>query len=139
MKKFLIFLLSVFLLSGCVKKVKDPNFTVEDSGIYDSLEVVSEAKRVKDDGFTEIEVIFKNYTDSNEKVAYKVDWFDKDGFIVDTIMSKWKVVEVEANRNMVIHAISPSVRATEYKIRMQFPSEDDEFRNNPAQFEYQGK
>ena len=139
MKKFLIFLLSVFLLSGCVKKVKDPNFTVEDSGIYDSLEVVSEAKRVKDDGFTEIEVIFKNYTDSNEKIAYKIDWFDKDGFSVDTIMSKWKVIEVEAKRNMVIHAISPSVRATEYKIRMQFPSEDDEFRNNPAQFEYQGK
>ena len=139
MKKFFIFLLSVFLLAGCVKKVKDPNFSVEDSGIYDSLEVVSEAKRIKDDGLTEIEVIFKNYTDSNEKIAYKVDWFDKDGFSIDTIMSKWKVIEVEANRNMVIHAISPSIKATEYKIRMQFPSEDDEFRNNPVQFEYQGK
>ena len=139
MKKFLIFFLSIFLLSGCVKKVKDPNFSVEDSEIYDSLEVVSEAKRIKDDGLTEIEVIFKNYTDSNEKIAYKVDWFDKDGFSIDTIMSKWKVIEVEAKRNMIIHAISPSIKATEYKIRMQYPSEDDEFRNNSAQYEYQGK
>ena len=138
MRKFLVFLLSVFLLAGCVKKVKDPNFAV-DSGIYDSLEVVSEVKRTKDDGFTEIEVIFNNYTSSNEKIAYKVDWFDKDGFIVDTIMSKWKVVEVEAKRNLVIRAVSPSIKAVDYKIRMQFPSDDDEFRNNSAQFEYQGK
>ena len=74
MKKFLIFLLSVFLLSGCVKKVKDPNFTVEDSGIYDTLEFVDMVKRTKEDGFLEIQAVFKNYTNSNETVAYKVDY-----------------------------------------------------------------
>lgn len=139
MKKFLIFLLSVFLLSGCVKKVKDPNFTVEDSGIYDTLEFVDMVKRTKEDGFLEIQAVFKNYTNSNKTVAYKVDWYDNDGFLIDTIMSKWKVVEVEAKRNFVLKAVAPSIKAVDYKIRMQFPSDDDEFRNNPAQYEYQGK
>ena len=48
MKKFLIFFLSIFLLSGCVKKVKDPAFTVEDSGIYDTLEFVLEGESVEE-------------------------------------------------------------------------------------------
>lgn len=139
MKNLLLVLFCLVAFSGCVSKVKDPNFIVEDSDIYDTLEFVNMAKRTKDDGLTEIQAVFKNYTKSNEKFAYRVDWFDEDGFVIDSIMSKWKVVEVEAKRNLVINALSPSIKAKDYKIRMQFISNDDKLRNNSAIYEYQGK
>lgn len=135
MKKFLI-IFSFLIFCGCVNKIDHPNFAIEDSKIYDYFEFVSLNENDRQDGLKQIQAIFKNYTDDDTKVAYRVDWFDENGFLIKSIMSSWKVAIVEGKRDLVIESISPSLKAKTYKVKMQFPNNNDEMLNNIAVYEF---
>jgi uncharacterized protein YcfL len=73
----------------------------------------------------------------NRNVAYKIDWIDKNGFIVKTILSKWKMATVEENRDFTINGVSPSNQIKDFVIRVQDTSRDDEQRKDSSHYEYQ--
>ncbi len=143
MKKvyLLIGILSLVFFSGCAQKklevVSDSHIVIEDSSLdgWLKLERVSHLKR--HDGFILVEAKFRNLLSSNKKVVYKVEWLDRNGFSETTILSKWKIAEVEAKRGFTIRAISPSIRAQDFVIKLQEPTQDDMKRKDSYNFEYQ--
>ncbi len=94
--------------------------------------------RERKDGLLEVEARFQNHSDSNENVAYKIDWKDKDGFTQKSILSRWIVVGVEERRELLIKGISPTIKAKGFRIRLQKPTRDDLYRKNQNNNEYQG-
>lgn len=143
MKKYLFGVFVAIALIGCgispKERLAEHNIILEDDDIMDDFKIVSVASKDREDGLKEAQAVLKNDTKKNRQIAYKVDWIDENGFVRDSILSKWKVVEVEAGRNVVIEGISPNSSISDFKIRLNYPSKDDKFRKNPAHFEYQGK
>ncbi|PLY08644.1 MAG: hypothetical protein C0626_12370 [Arcobacter sp.] len=142
MKKvyLLIGILSFLFFSGCAQKeleVSDSHIIIEDSSLEEwlKLERVNHVKR--HDGFILLEAKFKNTSSTNKKVVYKIEWLDRNGFSERTILSQWKIAEVEAKRGFMIRAISPSIRAEGFEIRLQEPTEDDMRRKDSYNYEYQ--
>lgn len=134
MKKYVFVFLAVFLFLGCSDKQKEitleyinthKNVVVEDDSILKWMIIENIASLVRNDGMLEAEIVIKNIDSSPNKVVYKIDWFDQNGFVIETILSKWKIVTIEGKRNMIIHIISPSHDAVNYKIRFQKLTDDD--------------
>ncbi|NLY04165.1 MAG: YcfL family protein [Campylobacter sp.] len=143
MREHLLSIATVALLfTGCAispeERLAEHNIIVEDSGIMRDFKIVSVVSKDRDDGLKEAQAVLKNDTSKNRKISYKVDWVDKDGFVQDSLLSKWKTVNVEAGRNAIISGISPSIDTSDFKIRINYPSKDDEKRIDSAHYEYQG-
>lgn len=151
MKKILsiFFIVFIFVISGCSNKQKEvsleqlnthKNVIVEDSSILDWLAIENIASMVRSDNMLEVQVQTKNMNSKSKTVAYKIDWFDENGFLVETILSKWKLLQVEGKRGANIKGISPSQSVASFKIRFQEPSSDDVKRDMNVNIkEYRGE
>ncbi|WP_228568812.1 DUF1425 domain-containing protein [Campylobacter sputorum] len=131
MKKIIFTLLISLLFCGCSffidtqKELLENKIVVLSDNFYDDFKLINTAHKLRNDGLTEIEAVFVNMADKNIKIAYKIDWFDKDNFLVDTLMSKWEIVNVESMKNLVIRGVSPSTKAMNYQVRVMYPKSDD--------------
>lgn len=142
MKKYLLIAVAGIVFLGCgispSQRLKEHNIIVEDKSIMDDFKIVSVVSKDRDDGLKETQAVLKNDTNKNQLISYKIDWLDKDGFVRESILSKWKTVNVEAKKDVIIGGISPSINASEFKIRINYPTKYDKKRVNPANYEYQG-
>lgn len=143
MKKYLLSAIAGIVFLGCgispTERLKEHNIIVEDESIMDDFKIVSVVSKDRDDGLKEAQAVLKNSTNKNRLISYRVDWLDKDGFVRESLLSNWKTVNVEAKRDAVIGGISPSVNASDFKIRINYPTKDDKKRINPVNYEYQGR
>lgn len=146
MKKISIFLITIISLvffNGCAQqadikpRVTDPHIIVENTSLYNWLDLEKVNYFKRDDGLLVVEAKFKNYSTFNHKVAYKIDWIDKNGFTEKSILSRWVVAEVEQRRALVIKGIAPSIKITDFEIRLQNPTSDDANRKDSYHSDYQ--
>ncbi len=122
---------STILFSGCVNKLQqDQNV----SNTYEKSKIIFQSNEIqnwliledliykkREDGLTQIEARFFNKNSFDDKVAYRIDWLDKDGFTISSLLSKWEVKEVYGNANLIIQAISPSIKAVDFSIKLRNP------------------
>ena len=147
MKIFLnliVLLITITALSGCVQnqvdlkpRIMDSHILTENSNLNKWLELEKVNYFKRKDSLLVVEARFKNLSSSNKNVAYKIDWIDENGFTQKSILSRWIVSEVEGNRSFVINGISPSVKVSDFEIRLQEASSDDKNRKNSYHSEYQ--
>ena len=91
MKKFALFVLSLLLIGCSSKEPKaSPHLDIEDNSVNSFLSLQSLNDRFTNGGMMEVEARFKNESSFNKDLLYKVDWFDKDGFLITNITTKWK-------------------------------------------------
>lgn len=147
-KKGIFIICLLFIFSGCVnneaylmnlEKFKaEPKIILQNKELAKWIFLEELNSNNKADGLLEIEARFINNSNSNEKLAYKIDWRDENGFTYKSILSKWIVVEVEENRELIIKGISPSIKVKDFRIRIQKPTADDSYRKNQNNNQYQG-
>lgn len=126
MKKFALFALSLLLIGCSSKEPKaSPHLDFEDNSVNSFLSLQSLNDRFTNGGMMEVEARFKNESSFNKDLLYKVDWFDKDGFLITNITTKWKRVVVQSKRDFNVRAVSPSDKAVNYKLRITTPDSDD--------------
>ncbi|MDR1975556.1 MAG: YcfL family protein [Campylobacteraceae bacterium] len=112
----------------------------EDDIVKDWLILDSFTAKKRNDKLIELELIGINRLSSAKQFTYRIDWYDEDGLVIKSILSKWKIISVEGGRNVVIRAISPRENAAAYKIRVGTPSQEDELRDKNTNLkEYQGE
>jgi uncharacterized protein YcfL len=140
----LIASLTLFL-SGCADKAPQlqtpsSNIIFENSDLGSWFALQNVASLSRDDGFFEIEITGKNNSSSKQVLTYIVDWYDQNGFIIKSILTKRKIASIEGGKLIVIHAVSPSDKAVTYKIRFGVPTDDDELRDKNVNLkEYRGE
>ncbi len=98
-----------------------PKIIFQNEEIQNWLILENLISKKREDGLTQVEAKFINKNGFDDKVAYRVDWQDKDGFTINSLLSKWKVVEVYGNANLIIQAISPSIKAEDFSIKLRNP------------------
>ena len=114
MKKIIWMIIVALVLGGCASKsyVKVVDNSVErDVRIDDIKERLN-----RNSGLKELQVLGENKKDKYLKLRYRVVWFDKEGFEIESIGSKWRELPVYKNAHFTIHVVSPSSNAADYRI-----------------------
>jgi len=79
--------------------------------------VVDEAlTRINDTGFMELNVNGHNKSYDTKKFRYKVEWFDKDGFLLSSKTNVWMQASAMGKSPFSIRATAPSVDAVTFKM-----------------------
>ncbi len=115
----------VLIFGGCAKEpgVSDPIVKVISSCGNSDIVVTDIKGRKKPDGFMQAQVIGENRSDSYKLLEYQVIWFDKEGFKIQSILSKYKTVPAYANQPFQINATSPSTKATTFRLYIKSQKE----------------
>jgi len=103
------------LLGGC--SGKSSYVKVVDDSIEDDITIEKINERINSEsGLKELQVLGENETDEYMKLRYRVVWFDKDGFEIESISSKWTEFPVYKNASFSIHIVAPNKRAKDYRL-----------------------
>ncbi|WP_139454065.1 YcfL family protein [Campylobacter armoricus] len=77
--------------------------------------VKSVKERINNAGLLEVQIIFYSFLD--KKLSYKIEWFDKDGFVLkNTIDRNYKNINLLAKQEYIIQNIASNKQAKKYKI-----------------------
>jgi len=114
-------LAAAIVLGGCASSSPKPKgksvVNVVDSGCGNSEIVIEDIKgKRRKDGFTQVQVTGENTGDDYRRLEYRILWYDRNGFQVDTILSNWTTVPAYAHQPFVINAVSPSTKARKFRI-----------------------
>lgn len=120
MMKQCLLICAVVLLSACSTTYQRdsslPNITLDTSISKDIIQ--ERRKRINDNGYLEFEIIF--YSDSAKDVVYKVDWLDKDGFILRDVLSEdYQALRIPARQKVVLRKLAADVRAQDFRIEIR--------------------
>ena len=116
-KQTILILLTVFLLSSCVTvRPVDPRITIIDSFLGSEISINNVLSVINDGDFLEIQVTGRNQTAFYKKLEYKIEWLDKNGFTISTIMSRWTEFSAFENTEFRFKAVAPQTTATDFRI-----------------------
>ncbi|HDZ5066002.1 TPA: YcfL family protein [Campylobacter jejuni] len=119
MKKIILFIL-MFLLGACAPSYQinsNQNTVILDSNLPKSL-VKQFQKRVNNNGYLEFEVILRSTFAKD--VIYKVDWLDKDGFVLRDILNEdYQAFRIPAEQEVILRKLSPDIRAKDFRLEIK--------------------
>jgi len=113
MKILYIALIISLFIGGCADK---SYVKIVDNKVSNVITITDTKKRIREDGFLEVQVVGENTTNEYALFRYRVTWQDKDGFDIPSITSKWQDFPAHKNAEFHINTIAPTMRATDYKI-----------------------
>lgn len=115
MKRLVWIAVLALMLGGCAEK--GSYIKVVDNSIKGDITVEKITERVNSEsGLKELQVLGENETNDYMKLRYRVVWFDKDGFEIESIGQNWTEFPVYKNANFTIHIVAPNKKATEYRL-----------------------
>lgn len=115
MNKWIWLIALTLFLGGCADKTS--YVKVVDDSIEDDISIEKINERINSvSGLKELQVLGENETDEYMKLRYRVVWFDKDGFEIDSISKNWTELPVYKNANFSIHIVAPNKRAADYRL-----------------------
>lgn len=83
--------------------------------------VVSDLRATKRDNLLRIQAEITNTGTDNQQLYYRFKWLDRDGFSVWDD-EPWKPLLVYGNQKQLINVVSPSFKATDFRIVLQSPN-----------------
>jgi len=125
MKKLLIILFVLSLMAGCagLEPVKvpfnDPRVTVTGAIIRSEIKVTELTTRFNSGGFLEVQVTGINKASGYRDLEYKIDWIDRDGFVIKTILSRWTAFPAYANATFSLTGVAPKTSTSDFRITIR--------------------
>ena len=113
MKILYIALIISLFIGGCADK---SYVKIVDNKVSNVITITDTKKRIREDGFLELQVVGENRTNEYALFRYRITWQDKDGFDIPSITSKWQDFPAHKNSEFKINSIAPTMRVTDYKI-----------------------
>lgn len=121
-KLLLLILLSNFILQGCSTPppppVEDPRVRVTAPFKWD-VSIISFGERANKGGMMEMQVELFNKSGGVEELLYSVEWYDEQGFKIDSILNAWQEIEVVPNTSYAVTAVAPKYGAKNFHLRVQ--------------------
>lgn len=110
----------IFMLVGCTSQ-PEPNSIVKviDKCGTKDLIITDIKGRKKSDGFMQSQIIGENTSGIYQRLEYRIVWFDKEGFVIESILSKWREIPAYANQPFHISDVSPSTKAKTFRLYLR--------------------
>lgn len=119
MKKIILFIL-MFLLSACAPSYQinsNQNTVILGSNLPKSL-VKQFQKRINSNGYLEFEVILRSIFAKD--LIYKVDWLDKDGFVLrDVLNEDYQALRIPAGQEVILRKLASDTRAKDFRLEIK--------------------
>ncbi len=121
LKSFVLGISVLLLIGGCAASSPKPkgesvvNVIEPACGNSDIVIRDIRGKRRKD-GFMQVQVRGENTSGEYRRLEYRIVWYDKNGFQLDSILSAWTTVPAYAHQPFVINTVSPSAKARKFRI-----------------------
>lgn len=114
MIKLILAAILAMTIGGCANK---SYVKVVDNSIERDVSIEDIKERVNaNSGLKEVQVMGENKSGEYLKLRYRVVWFDKEGFEIESIGSKWAELPVYKNADFTIHIVAPSPKAADYRL-----------------------
>lgn len=118
MKKIILFIL-MFLLSACAPSYQinsNQNTVILGSNLPKSL--VKQFQKRNSNGYLEFEVILRSTFAKD--VIYKVDWLDKDGFVLrDVLNEDYQALRIPAGQEVILRKLASDIRAKDFRLEIK--------------------
>ncbi|ARE81321.1 DUF1425 domain-containing protein [Campylobacter helveticus] len=118
MKKYFLFFAALFL---CACAPTQSNFEMNSANLSSNLpkSLIKQMKqRTNDNGFLEFELVLKSTFAKD--VFYKVDWLDKDGFVLrNSVKEDYQLIRLPANQEVILRKLAFDKRAVDFRIDMK--------------------
>ena len=124
LRRNIVMIFSLLILGGCAGSSPEPkgdsvvNVVKDECGNND-IHIKDIKGRKKADGFMQVQVSGESNSDKYQRLEYRIVWFDKQGFTIDTILSNWTVIPAYAHQPFHINAVSPSVKAKAFRLYLR--------------------
>lgn len=92
---------------------------VSDALTYSSLKADAVRFARTPDGHQKAQVTVLSTDIRSRSFAYRFDWIDDDGMVVDLPSATWKTATVPAGGSVVLSSVSPLADATRFKLQTQ--------------------
>ena len=108
--------------TGTMVRSYHPDKLVENSRIVaNRLKVLHrDADRVN--GLLRIQITVENVTDERLQFEYRYTWFDASGFEIETPMSNWQTVVVNAKDEAYMSGVAPNAVVEDFKFVVRYPN-----------------
>jgi len=122
MLRYLVMPVALLLLAGgCASsspKPKGPSVVnvVEPACGNSDIVIKSLKGKRRKDGFMVVQVQGENTSGEYKRLEYRIVWYDKQGFEIESILSNWTTVPAYAHQPFTIHTVSPSPQARKFRI-----------------------
>ena len=93
--------------------------TIIDSFLDNEISITQVKNLINTGGLMEVQLTGVNNTSSYKKLEYRIEWFDKNGFLIDTIMSRWTEFPAYGNSEFGFRAVAPKAAAADFRIRIR--------------------
>jgi uncharacterized protein YcfL len=90
---------------------------ITDSGLYGRVRPVGVNTATVSTGFLKMQVEVQNLTSSSAAFAYRVEWFDANGMIVNTPTSVWIDRQIQGGEILALTAVAPTETAKDFRIK----------------------
>ena len=97
----------------------DGKVTIIDSFLAYDISITEVKTRTNTGGLMEVQVTGVNDASSYKKLAYQVDWFDKNGFSINTVLSRWTDFPAYGNSQFGFRAVGPTKAANDFRIKIR--------------------
>ena len=97
----------------------DSKATIIGSFLGDEISITGIKTRTNRGGGTEVQVTGVNDTSLYKKLQYRIEWFDNNGFLIDTVMSKWTDFPAYGNSEFGFKAVAPKAAAVDFRITIR--------------------
>jgi len=77
---------------------------------------ISDVKHRINNGLLEINVELSSQFDKSQRLQYHFNWFDEQGFIVESRKSPWKPIELHGHQSMQLKGVAPSSVVTSFNV-----------------------
>lgn len=110
-------LMSLLILTSCstVQPV-DPRITIVDTSLIYDISISTVLSTINNSGFMVIQVNGVNKSSFYKKLEYKIEWLDQNGFLIQTILSRWTTFSTFENAKFKFKAVAPKSTATDFRI-----------------------
>ncbi|CAG9467958.1 hypothetical protein BXA09_05485 [Campylobacter upsaliensis] len=119
MKKYIL-LFAVLFLCACTPMQQNSNEFANanlSSNLPKSL-VKQIKQRINNNGFLEVELILKSTFAKD--VFYKVNWLDKDGFVLrNSVKEDYEFIRIPAGQEVILKKLAFDKRAVDFRIDMK--------------------
>lgn len=100
-------------------KRADSKATIIDSFLAYEISITGVKTLINKGGLTEVQLTGVNNTSSYKRLEYRIEWFDNNGFLIDTVMSRWTDFPAFGNSEFGFRAVGPTTAATDFRIKIR--------------------
>jgi len=97
----------------------DSKVTIIDYFLASEISVTELKTLTNKGGLMEVQLTGVNNTSSYKKLEYRIEWLDKNGFLIKTVMSRWTNFPAYGNTKFGFRAVAPTTAATDFRIKIR--------------------